>query len=414
MKKFLALVFAIVMCATIFPMMIGCATGGLVYELNSDEESCVLIGFDEDYDIDKAPEEITIASKSGGKPVTKIGSRAFQNIENVKKIIIPEGVTDISASAFYGCINLEEIVFPSTLKNIGAMAFYNCKKLKNAVIPEGMNNIPSSLFYGCESLESVTIPSTVKEIKPGAFNGSGVKKLVLPSSVTILESGAFKNAIGLEEITFGGGIETLGAGLFDGCVNLKKVVLSDGLKAIYEYAFSGCSALESITIPSTVRAIYQYAFMGCTSLKYMKFDKAEGYECNSSACAATIAPASVEMGFTTHYHSSHWRSSENAGSAYGHYHNIFSHDISNPEEAWKMFVIADTSETAIGATLHNYPYGTLNAWTKDGDTFLYNESTAKIKHPETGKELTPTQTISNWKWHDSVGFYWYNGTKGEW
>ena len=54
------------------------------------------------------------------------GSPATQKKDNVKKVVIQEGVTSIGNSAFYNCSNLKSIEIPEGVTSIGAFAFYNC------------------------------------------------------------------------------------------------------------------------------------------------------------------------------------------------------------------------------------------------------------------------------------------------
>ena len=46
---------------------------------------------------------VTIPSTLGGKPVTNIGSFAFENCSGLTSVTIPDSVTNIGQSAFYGC-----------------------------------------------------------------------------------------------------------------------------------------------------------------------------------------------------------------------------------------------------------------------------------------------------------------------
>lgn len=62
-----------------------------------------------------------------------IAKNAFSYNENLKTVILPEGVEKIQGDAFYGCKMLETVVIPTTVTTIGTEtdAFGNCTSLKN-------------------------------------------------------------------------------------------------------------------------------------------------------------------------------------------------------------------------------------------------------------------------------------------
>lgn len=88
----------------------------------------------------------------------KIKSIAGINLNNVKKIIIEEGIEKIDNYAFLGCDNLEEIILPSTLKSIGSYAFLNLKKIKNIYIPDSIDYIGEYAFKGFDDTETISLP----------------------------------------------------------------------------------------------------------------------------------------------------------------------------------------------------------------------------------------------------------------
>ncbi|MBR4765482.1 MAG: leucine-rich repeat protein, partial [Clostridia bacterium] len=56
--------------------------------------------------------------------VTVIGEKAFF-MQNIRRVVLPEGVTAVMNSAFSFCRELEDAELPSTLVEIGAGAFMN-------------------------------------------------------------------------------------------------------------------------------------------------------------------------------------------------------------------------------------------------------------------------------------------------
>ena len=204
--------------------------------------------------------------------VTSIGDDAFWwYCENLESVSIPDSVTSIGINAFCHCISLESIDLPDSLTSIGISAFRYCESLKSITIPEGITRLETLLFGSCDSLESVTLPESLESIGSWVFEfDPNLKSLNIPDSVTSLDDGAFANC-GLECIVIGDGVQVLTEDAFAGCGNLTSITLGSGLTSIEEGAFDGCDALESITIPENVSSIEDDAFKECTALETVIF-----------------------------------------------------------------------------------------------------------------------------------------------
>lgn len=57
--------------------------------------------------------------------------------DDIKAVVIEEGVTHIGTQCFQFCTNLKSVTIPSSVESIGAAAFYRCEKL-SAVYYGGM------------------------------------------------------------------------------------------------------------------------------------------------------------------------------------------------------------------------------------------------------------------------------------
>ena len=112
--------------------------------------------------------------------IKKIGTNAFMNREDIKSILIPNGVEEIECGAFQECINLEKIIIPESVIKIGRSAFYNCEKLIEIKLPPSLTVINGFVFSGCSSLSSVHIPDSLTTIESGAFSRcDNLKKIEL-------------------------------------------------------------------------------------------------------------------------------------------------------------------------------------------------------------------------------------------
>ncbi len=75
--------------------------------------------------------------------------------ENIRSVIIMDGVLNISEEAFYGCDSLTEVVLPDGLLTIEESAFENCPRLTEIMIPDSVRSISSDAFD-----ENITIKGT--------------------------------------------------------------------------------------------------------------------------------------------------------------------------------------------------------------------------------------------------------------
>ena len=181
--------------------------------------------------------------------VTTIGDYAFNGVDGLKRITIPNGVTAIGNYAFTGASDLESITISDSVKTIGDAAFNNCAGLTDISLGNGVTSIGRYAFYNCTSLKSITIPD----------------------SLTSIDLYPFVNCSSLTKVVFGKGLTSVPFSAFSGCVNLTEVILSDSITEISSYAFGGCTSLESIDLPEGLTDIEYEAFKNCTSLKNINF-----------------------------------------------------------------------------------------------------------------------------------------------
>lgn len=199
--------------------------------------------------------------------VETIGHYAFDRCVRLRNITIPDSVKKISDHAFNGCSSLEHITIPAQTKTIGLMAFASCSSLESVTISEGVERLDSDAFRDCRSLKCVTIPGTVEQISPAAFCiCSQLAKVKLCEGVREIGRAAFECCYLLTDITIPRSVKEIGGYAFDRCCGLKSVHISEGVRQIGAHAFEDCTALTDICLPENVENVGAYVFADCQAL----------------------------------------------------------------------------------------------------------------------------------------------------
>ena len=170
-----------------------------------------------------------------GKDIKKEALPWSEYKDQIKKVVIEEGIKNIDYRAFEDYQNLEEVVLPSTLMYINDLAFAD-SSIKEISLPDGIREIGSSAFLECRSLEYINFPESLSEISSGAFTNSGLKEITLYGTTRFY------------------------IGAFEGCKNLEKVTFKDGVEIITQLSFCDCEKLKSVVIPASVKKINAAAF----------------------------------------------------------------------------------------------------------------------------------------------------------
>ena len=174
--------------------------------------------------------KVVIPSTYNGKPVTSIGSSAFNRCAGLTSVTIPDSVESIGDYAFSDCRGLTSVVIPDSVKSIGDDAFCWCTGLTSVVIPDSVESIGDEAFYQCTGLTSVVIGSGVKSIGFSAFYDCyGLTSVVIPDSVTSIGAYAFWHT-GLTSVVIPDSVESIGYQAFYNCTGLKSITYA-GTKA---------------------------------------------------------------------------------------------------------------------------------------------------------------------------------------
>ena len=212
----------------------------------------------------------------------------------LKIILLPEGIKEIGKNAFDGCKQLERIIIPLKSKNkfkellpeykeklieqdvsCNLSTEVTCNDLSNAWTDEygvkysidkkrlldgseitehysvrnGTIIVCDNAFRSCKRMHSITIPDSVTRIGLGAFSScSGLTSINIPCSVTSIDNYTFFECSSLKSINIPESVTSIGLGAFQGCCNLSSIYIPNSLMNIGKGAFSGCSSINSILV----------------------------------------------------------------------------------------------------------------------------------------------------------------------
>ena len=85
--------------------------------------------------------------------------------DEVKHVVVEEGITHIGAYAFSILVGAESVSLPNSLKSIGDDAFFGIG-VSSLVIPDNVTEIGYYAFNACNNLQTITLPAGLREIGP--------------------------------------------------------------------------------------------------------------------------------------------------------------------------------------------------------------------------------------------------------
>ena len=155
----------------------------------------------------------------------------FDQNDQIKEIVLSNGITSLGDRLFYHCANAKTVSLPATLTSIGDSAFAQ----EDAVIND------------TAGLTSVTIPQAVTAIQSYAFYHTAITEVAVPASV-----------------------KTWGKYVFSDCTKLKTARVA--CSSIGAFAFTRCTALSNLTISANCKTFGQNILTYCESLKAITYE----------------------------------------------------------------------------------------------------------------------------------------------
>ena len=247
-----------------------------------------------------------IISGEGEMDSYDLGFSPFSNNNNIKSVVIENGITNISYGMFYSSSNIESVKMPETIKEIDGWAFYLCESLTEIELPKGLQSIGEIALASC-NIKYINIPRSLTDIHERAFEDNPIiaysvddshpyycsddngiifnkDKTVLikypagrenasydiPNSVIDIYNHAFYNSLNLECVNIPSSVVSLGEYAFAACVGFKEISIPDSITTIEPCSFAWCRNLEKVNLPNTIKYISNGAFQYCLSLKDIK------------------------------------------------------------------------------------------------------------------------------------------------
>ena len=242
-----------------------------------------------------------------GEGITSIGTQAFVGYENLSSVTLPNSLDSICASAFASTA-ITSITLPSNLSFLGNGVFNNCKSLKTINLSSALTKIPYQFCANCSSLQTITLPENIIEIGGYAFFYCPfLSKITLGSSIRKIGVDAFyETALKDNPQNWKDNIFYLGQYCISGHDVSGAITIKDGTTLIAEDAFSD-KKITSATLPNSLLYINESAFQYCSKLSTVSFNNSllaiDDYAFGNSAIAEVQLPdALTHMGSSAFYY----------------------------------------------------------------------------------------------------------------
>ena len=219
----------------------------------------------------------------------KIGRFAFQGCDNIKEITIPTSVREIGQDAFR-LSGIEKLVIKDMAAwcgvkktggfiNSNTKVFLNEEEIKDLVVPDGVKNIEPNTFNGFKSIETVYIPESVDSIGDNAFLGCSNITKVTAHDIASWCGIRFGNTMIIQNGTvyFLSNPVCISRNLYIGNEQVTELIIPEGVEEIGYSAFERCLGITKVSLPSTLRKVGADAFFDCTDIMMVNITSLQDY-----------------------------------------------------------------------------------------------------------------------------------------
>ncbi len=203
----------------------------------------ILDGDDRNILVEKLHSTIMVLDLKEWGETTLSGSYYFLNMNQVKKLILPDHDIAIGDKyEFAGWHSLESIEFNHNCTSIGESAFRHCWSLPTQEVQK--------LLVGCTSIGEAAF-----------YEGSNITTLTIPNTVTTIGNQAFEACTALTDVTFTGTdadkvrLSSLGEKAFKDCyklVNFNLQTETPNFTSMGDYCFERCHKLSTTAVNSNI------------------------------------------------------------------------------------------------------------------------------------------------------------------
>ena len=188
--------------------------------------------------------DLWVPQRINGHTVTAIGDGAFENMDMLEEVYLPESVTSIGSRSFKNCSALQYI-YGCGVTAIGEEAFCNCINLRNIrfspdaiAAPTAFENTP--VFTGEAEIDGL-MDITVEQPQDGSDiesrENSLIRKVIYQEGVVTIPRRTHYGNILLRTVYLPRSLRNIESEAFANCHLLNTVYLYDGVEYIAEDAF---------------------------------------------------------------------------------------------------------------------------------------------------------------------------------
>ncbi len=193
--------------------------------------------------------------------------------EQVRRIVVEEGVASLGVWAFTNLTNAESVTLPEGLTEIGVAAFSGCSAMKSVRIPASVTRIDEWAFGGCTALETVDYAGTDAQWDAVAIGGFNQFLTLARDGEVTGEAGALTWRLTRDGVLTVSGDGSLGyvGDWRDLTGFVREVVLEEGVAGVEPDVFDLFAVLTAAELPASLRTIGKNAFWGCGALRELRY-----------------------------------------------------------------------------------------------------------------------------------------------